>query len=184
MVANKLRIVYNARMFSKTLAYLLWLFSGCGCLGFHRFYLRKPVSGVIWALTGGLVGIGAIYDLFTLGRQVDIANMQAAFLQGPGAFYPYGVPGAPGSTRFVHDGSAKIVKDTPERVILSIAKRNKGIISAADLALEANISMDEAKKRLETMVTKGHAEMRIRSNGTLVFTINEFLTDDGGFADT
>ena len=55
----------------KSIGYLLWIF---GFTGSHRFYFGKPVSGVIWFLTGGLFLIGWIVDLFlipSLDRQAD-----------------------------------------------------------------------------------------------------------------
>ena len=61
-------------MKSKVIAYFLWIISICGCLGLHRFYLRKKKTGFIWLFSGGVVGIGAIYDLFTLGEQVNEVN--------------------------------------------------------------------------------------------------------------
>ncbi len=60
-------------MKSKFIAYLLWLFFGA--LGLHRFYLGKIGTGILYLLTLGLCGIGLIYDLFTLGSQVDIYNL-------------------------------------------------------------------------------------------------------------
>jgi hypothetical protein len=59
-------------MKSKTNAYLLWFF--LGGFGAHKFYLKKPVMGVLYLFTLGLFGIGWIVDLFTLGRQVDRFN--------------------------------------------------------------------------------------------------------------
>lgn len=61
-------------MKSKVAAYLLWLISIFGLLGFHRFYLGKIGTGIIWIITGGVFGIGALIDLFTLGSQVDQYN--------------------------------------------------------------------------------------------------------------
>lgn len=61
-------------MKSKGIAYLLWLLSIFGWLGFHRFYLGKIGTGVLWILTGGLFGLGALFDLFTLGGKVDQYN--------------------------------------------------------------------------------------------------------------
>ena len=61
-------------MKSKGIAYLLWLVSLFGWLGFQRFYLGKIGTGIIWIFTGGLVGIGCLIDLFTLGGQVDQYN--------------------------------------------------------------------------------------------------------------
>jgi TM2 domain-containing membrane protein YozV len=62
-------------MKSKGTAYILWVLGGLGILGFHRFYLGKVGTGLIWLFTGGLVGVGALVDLFTLGRQVDMYNV-------------------------------------------------------------------------------------------------------------
>ena len=61
-------------MKSKGIAYLLWLVSFFGLLGIHRFYLGKIGIGLIWLFTGGVIGIGALIDLFTLGSQVDQYN--------------------------------------------------------------------------------------------------------------
>ncbi|MFG1483445.1 TM2 domain-containing protein [Halobacteriovorax sp. HFRX-2_2] len=48
---------------SKVMGYLLWLF---GFMGAHRFYYGKPISGTIWMLTLGLLGIGWLVDLFLI----------------------------------------------------------------------------------------------------------------------
>lgn len=64
----------NSSAKSSSVAYLLWLFSGFGVLGFHRFYLGKIGTGLLWFFTGGLLGFGAFFDLFTLGGQVDRYN--------------------------------------------------------------------------------------------------------------
>ena len=61
-------------MKSKGTAYLLWLLSIFGWLGFHHFYLGKIGKGIIWILTGGVFGIGSLIDLFTLGGAVDNYN--------------------------------------------------------------------------------------------------------------
>ncbi len=61
---------------SKGVAYLLWLLSIFGWLGFHRFYLGRWGTGIFWILTGGLLGIGSFIDLFTLGGKVEMYNME------------------------------------------------------------------------------------------------------------
>jgi len=57
---------------SKCVAYLLWLF--LGLLGAHKFYLGKIGMGILYIFTFGILGIGLLIDLFTLGNQVDIYN--------------------------------------------------------------------------------------------------------------
>jgi len=66
-------------MYSVGIAYLLWLVSGFGALGFHRFYLGKFFTGLLWMFTGGLGMIGAIYDFITLPGQVLEANIRRSY---------------------------------------------------------------------------------------------------------
>ncbi|MDR2344173.1 MAG: TM2 domain-containing protein [Spirochaetaceae bacterium] len=99
-------------MYSKGLAYLFWLLSGFGVLGFHRFYLGKPLSGFLWMCTLGLGGFGSLYDLFTLGDQVDQANAAhaasgSAYRDDDGAAVSGGAEG----WRYVDDGSSRIVHE-------------------------------------------------------------------------
>jgi TM2 domain-containing membrane protein YozV len=165
------------RMYSVGLAYLFWFFSGFGVLGFHRFYLGKIPTGLLWMCTGGLGTVGAIYDFFTLGSQVREANIRNAIFTGQGTLRR--------NWRYVHDGDARIVppKESVERVILRLAKQNKGILTASEVALEANIPLGNAKKDLDAMVSKGFAEIRVRKSGTLVYTLPELMDSDSPLED-
>ncbi len=58
---------------SMLMAYLLWGF--LGPLGIHRFYLGRPISGVIWFFTGGLFLVGWIIDLFLTYYMVREENL-------------------------------------------------------------------------------------------------------------
>ncbi|AEF86797.1 TM2 domain protein [Treponema primitia ZAS-2] len=167
-------------MYSTGLAYLLWLVSGFGALGFHRFYLGKIPTGLLWMCTGGLGMVGSIYDFFTLPGQVREANLRDALFGRPSRSIHGGQ-----NWRTVSDGQARIVreKETVERTILRLAKQNKGILTASEVALEANISMDDAKKVLDTLVNKGFAELRVRQSGTLVYTLPELMDSDSPLED-
>ncbi|MDR3020062.1 MAG: TM2 domain-containing protein [Treponema sp.] len=162
-------------MYSVGIAYLLWLISGFGALGFHRFYLGKIPSGLLWMFTGGLFMFGSVFDFFTLPGQVREANLRQAILDSSVRRNTGGQ-----SWRDINDGSARIVneKENIERVILRLAKANKGILTVSELALSANISIDEAKKVLDAMVSKGFAELRVRKSGTLVYTIPDLMDQD------
>lgn len=65
---------YQQGPFDYTVAWLLLTF--LGVFGIHRFYLAKWLTGIIWLLSGGLFGIGWLYDLWTLNEQVSEANTQ------------------------------------------------------------------------------------------------------------
>ncbi|MDI6796808.1 MAG: TM2 domain-containing protein [Desulfatibacillaceae bacterium] len=45
-----------------------------GFFGIHRFYMGKWVTGLLWLLTGGLLGIGVVYDFWTLNEQISQKN--------------------------------------------------------------------------------------------------------------
>ena len=56
---------------SLPIAYVLLLLGWFGVCGLHRFYVGRWVSGLIWLLTFGLLGIGQFVDLFLLPRMAD-----------------------------------------------------------------------------------------------------------------
>ena len=169
-------------MYSTGIAYLLWLLSGFGALGFHRFYLGKIPSGLLWMFTGGLGGIGSIYDLLTLPGQVREANMRNAIYGH--TFRQFRPAGRPDNWRYADDAEAKVVGNEPrsgesiERVILRIAKGNKGQLTVSEVALGADISIEEAGKYLDTLVKKGFAELRVRKSGSLVYVIPDMMDKD------
>lgn len=59
---------------SIAVSYLLWCLVLVGVCGMHRFYNRKPLSGLLWLFTGGLCGVGQIIDLFLIPEMVEQAN--------------------------------------------------------------------------------------------------------------
>jgi len=167
-------------MYSVSVAYLLWLLSGFGALGFHRFYMGKIPTGLLWFFTGGLGMVGSIYDFFTLPGQVREANIRRAIYDGVNINI-----NNRSSWRNVDDGEVHIVreKDSVEHVILKLAKEKKGVLTASDVALAAKISIDEARRDLDALVTKGFAELRVRQSGALVYTITDFMDKDEPLVD-
>ncbi|MBV1859500.1 MAG: TM2 domain-containing protein, partial [Nannocystaceae bacterium] len=84
-------------MRSLTVSYLLAAMSLLGVSGAHRFYLGKPVTGILWFLTGGLFMVGTIYDLITMESQVREANRYALPAgAGQGMLPPGAAPYQPG----------------------------------------------------------------------------------------
>src|SRR5210317_2090399 len=45
-----------------------------GLFGVHRMYMGKWLTGILYLLTGGLLGIGIIYDFWTLNDQITLIN--------------------------------------------------------------------------------------------------------------
>ena len=54
---------------------LTWiLLTFLGFLGIHRIYMGKWLTGILYLMTGGLFGIGIIYDFWTLNDQITLIN--------------------------------------------------------------------------------------------------------------
>jgi len=68
-------IKYQTGVLNYTVAWALLTF--LGLFGIHRFYMGKWISGLIYLVTGGIFGIGYLYDLWTLNDQVTLLNNQA-----------------------------------------------------------------------------------------------------------
>lgn len=58
--------------FDYTIAWVLLTF--VGVFGIHRFYQRKWISGAIYLMTGGVFGLGVVYDFWTLNDQIHALN--------------------------------------------------------------------------------------------------------------
>ncbi len=53
----------GANTHSIIVGYILWAF---GFFGLHRFYYGRQITGIIWALTLGLLFVGWIVDFFLI----------------------------------------------------------------------------------------------------------------------
>lgn len=63
-------------MKSKGVSYLLWCLCFVGLCGVHRFYNGRWITGLIWLLTGGLLFVGQIVDLFLIPGMVRVSNLE------------------------------------------------------------------------------------------------------------
>ena len=72
-------------------AYILWFFFGV--LGVHRFYCGRIGTGILWALTAGLCGIGWLIDVFLVPDLVRQANAESlSYQRGYGPVNPLPPP--------------------------------------------------------------------------------------------
>jgi len=149
-------------LFTEEKAYLMWGLSIITGFPFiHRLYLHRYDISLIFYLIPGLGHILAFFDVFRMSSLVKEANFR---MQLKSAFYTNESLPAP----------VKKQKLSIERVILSTAKKNKGITTPGQVALEGDISIDESKKYLEKLVVKGYAEMKIRKSGVIVYYFPDF----------
>ena len=72
-MARRADLRFVAGPIDYSVAWILLTF--IGVLGIHRFYMGKWGTGLLYLLTLGLLGIGLIYDFWTLNPQISELNM-------------------------------------------------------------------------------------------------------------
>ena len=65
---------YTSGPIDYSVAWVLQTF--LGVFGIHRFYMGKWITGILWAVTLGLGGLGYVWDYCTLNQQVDERNRE------------------------------------------------------------------------------------------------------------
>ena len=68
-------VKYRTGHLNYTVAWVLLTF--LGLFGIHRFYMGKWFTGIIYLVSGGIFGIGYLYDLWTLNDQVSFINSKS-----------------------------------------------------------------------------------------------------------
>ena len=63
---------FRAGRIDYTVAWVLLTFFGL--FGIHRMYMGKWITGIVYLLTAGLIGIGYLYDFWTLNDQITVIN--------------------------------------------------------------------------------------------------------------
>lgn len=153
-------------MFTYDKVFIMWALSFI-IPGLHRFYLGKVGSGILYLMTWGFGGLGTIVDLFRLPQMVREANLQIQYQQ---ALNPVQI-------QYVNKKEKPRKKESIERIILKTAKKNKGIATPAEVALEGDITMEKAKEMLDKLAAKGYAELKIKKNGVIEYCFPEFLEE-------
>jgi TM2 domain-containing membrane protein YozV len=63
---------YTAGPIDYTAAWILLTF--LGLFGIHRMYMGKWITGLLYLISGGIFGLGYLYDFWTLNGQVSEVN--------------------------------------------------------------------------------------------------------------
>lgn len=68
---------FRAGRIDYSVAWILHTF--LGLLGIHRMYMGKWFTGLFYLLTGAVLGLGYLYDFWTLNDQITVLNKTGTF---------------------------------------------------------------------------------------------------------
>lgn len=128
-------------------AYLLWGLGWFGLCGIHRFYLGKPVSGVIWLLTFGLGFIGQFIDLFFIPDMVAARNQSLLRQTNARGYLSETEPKEQGSLSH------------PLHKLLAAAAAQGNVLSLGQAILATQLPPDEVQELLNEALRRGLAEV-------------------------
>jgi TM2 domain-containing membrane protein YozV len=147
---------WEHRVLDSSIAYILWVIGFMvGFPGFHRLYMRKYNTGTALRFIPGLGHMIAFFDLFAIPSQIREINLRAKY-----------------RSVLSRRGDAALDQYRDDH---HPAKKNRGIITPGEVALEGNISIQEAKKNLDDLASKGFTELRVKQSGVVVYTFPEFM---------
>ena len=179
-------------MKSLLLTYVLWLVGGF--FGFHKFYLERPLIGLLYFLTGGLFMVGWLVDFFTLPRQVRIANL-LRHNQSPGVSAELRQEFESIKRRLHHlldyrsEWRPPLARETwqdlfkPRRTdddlmlaLLRAAQRHGGRLSVTAGVMETGESFANVERLLKAMVSSGYVYMdNDPATGVVLYIFKEIL---------
>lgn len=144
-------------------AYGLWCLCFFGLFGVHRFYLGKPLTGLLWFFSGGLFFIGQIIDLFLIPTMITEDDNR--YLEKLTSISKE-VPALDFSKKILHkldqlDGSMQrtifksepiIATTTNMPKLLQVAHNHGKVLSVGQAVMATGLTTDEVQKLLDQAV--------------------------------
>lgn len=147
--------------YSTSTAFLLWLACVFGLCGIHRFYLGRPLTGVLYLLTFGLFGVGQFIDLIKMKDMVLLENTKNRLLPAPPAMKLLAAPKVP---------PAELMR----MKLLDAARRHGGMISVSQGVMATGKSFKQVESALDEMAVSGFVDIdNDPQSGAVVYTFAE-----------
>lgn len=140
---------------SKT-SYLLWLGSLFGFCGLHRLYNGKPITGILWFCTGGLLGIGQFIDLFLIPNMVETHNIKAKNRRLSDLLAANSGTAQPVAEVILEQSNAKPTRQEIRLKLLNAAVARGGRLSVTQGVLDTGLDFDQVEAALREMVKSGY----------------------------
>ncbi|WP_017317566.1 TM2 domain-containing protein [Mastigocladopsis repens] len=126
-------------------------FVGLG--GLHRLYNGKIGTGLLWLLTGGVLGIGQFVDLFIIPNMVEEQEMKLRLKAG---LSPLGVPLNQPAV------AAQVYRSAQEKLMMRLLKaadNRGGKLTVTQAVMETGASFSEVEAVFKEMLKTGYVKI-------------------------
>lgn len=127
--------------------------------GLHRFYLGRPISGMLYLMTWGFFGIGTFLDMLQMPLLVQesdvLHNARGIDLFTASWFEPQ------------HDPTE--VNSIDNR-ILHLANNNNGTVTVQMVSLETGLSLRQSQQELDRLLQEGFCTIDVSDDGCMLYT--------------
>ena len=143
-------------------AFGLWLAFAFGVAGIHRFYLGKPITGLLYLFTFGLFGIGQVVDLIRIPALVAEANRKLL------------PPPEPVRQLMPADDDAPASVEAVRMALVKAASERNGSLTVTEAVLVSGRSFPEVEKILDEMAQSGYVGIgNDPETGIVIYTFGQ-----------
>lgn len=140
------------------------------------FKLHSKSSGGGKVVSVILMFVGGLFTVSTCSALFDAANPdRMSLVAGMTIFGIVPLLGGILLFRKVKKSEKDTNLEFTERMILSLASKNKGILTAFHVAENTTLNSEEAKNILDQYVIKGHARIEVNDNGGIEYHFISYL---------
>ena len=127
--------------------------------GLHRFYLGRPVSGLLYLMTWGFFGVGTILDLIHMPLLIDESNAMEEQPQRDIRLSWFPLP-------------LLIRREEPsiDQRILRMASRNNGAVTVQMVAMRTGLPLHEVEEELDRLLKAGFCTVDFDDEGCMIYT--------------
>jgi TM2 domain-containing membrane protein YozV len=143
------------------IAYAFWALGFVGLFGIHRFYLKRPLTGLLWLFSGGVFFIGHIVDLFLIPKMVrgeglpQLSTDNPLLNTGQEVFNQLNqLDTSLQASIFQSVSNSTLKKTSAMHQLLEVAAAHGKVLSMGQAVRETGLSPEEVQKLLEEGMRK------------------------------
>jgi TM2 domain-containing membrane protein YozV len=135
------------------IGYALWCLIFVGLGGLHRIYMGKYGTGILYLLTGGLLGIGQFIDLFRMRRLIADSNVREGYALHPRA-----------AQQLLMSQQATGAPEAPQKKPLNIQLLEAAVVRGGEISVPEGVvatgaGFDEVEATLRELVAGGYVDV-------------------------